>query len=849
MTNPQDIRTRLAVSDSRLTTRIDPASLGFTTTQEVSSLEGTVGQDRALRALEFGLEVEGAGFNVYVAGNPGTGRNTTLAAYLRRLAASRPAPGDWVYVHNFSDPKRPRGIQLPQGAGRRLAQDMAALVQEAQARIPRAFESDDYHRRVEQAMSGVQERHRQLTQQMVEEARKRGIGLALTEAGVLAAPLGPDGEPLSPEALENLTPDQAHAFREQRHELQEYIAGRFAELRGLEREAIKTREQVNQESAGFAQEPLFAELRERYAEHAETLTYLGEVQADMLANVPLFLQGGQQPQAPGQMMLMEAGGGAQPDAESAFMRYGVNVFVDNAALQGAPVVMERNPSYYNVFGRMDHVFRMGVATTDFTQLHAGSLHRANGGYIVFQATDLLTAPFTWPSLKHALQARQIRMETLGEQVALVPTSSLEPEPVPLDVKIVLVGNPMLVRMLQIYDEDFPKLFKVKADFQPELELNQETIRSYARFIVNRVQEEGLPHFEASAVARVIEHSSRMVEDQKRLTARFADVADLITEAAFWSRRAGRDGVSGEDVEQAVAERRQRSNLVEERLQEFYDRGTLHVEVDGTEVGQINGLAVIDMGDYSFARPSRLTARVSAGRGEFGTVEQASQMSGRIHTKGFGILMGYLMGVFGADAVLPIRASIAFEQTYEEIDGDSASSTELYALLSALSGVPIRQGLAVTGSIDQLGRVQAIGGATRKVEGFFDVCDAKGLTGEQGVLIPATNVDNLVLSRQVTEAVESGRFAVYAVTRIEEGIELLTGVPAGEPDAEGNYPPETVFGKVAASLTAMTDRITGRERNNRLAQEKPPVKTEAERPEGREPDKREGPGAPPTPPPA
>jgi hypothetical protein len=426
MTNPQDIRTRLAVSTDRLTTRIDPASLGFTTTQEVSSLEGTVGQNRALRALEFGLEVEGAGFNVYVAGNPGTGRNTTLAAYLRRLAASRPAPGDWVYVHNFADPKRPRGINLPQGLGRQLAADMAALVRDAQTRLPRAFESDDYLRRVEQAMSSVQERHRQLTKEMVEEARKRGVGLALTEAGVLAAPLGPDGEPLSPEALENLTPDQAHAFREQRHELQEYIAGRFAELRSLEREAVHTREQVNQEIAGFALEPLFAELRERYAEHDQTLTYLGEVQADMLANVPLFLQGAHQPQQ-GQMVLMEAGGGAGPDAESAFMRYGVNVFVDNASTQGAPVVIERNPSYYNVFGRMDHVFRMGVATTDFTQLHAGSLHRANGGYIVFQATDLLAAPFTWPSLKHALQARQIRMESLGEQVALVPTSTLEPD--------------------------------------------------------------------------------------------------------------------------------------------------------------------------------------------------------------------------------------------------------------------------------------------------------------------------------------------------------------------------------------------------------------------------------------
>ena len=839
-----DIRERLRVPPERLTTRVDERSLGFTSTQEVASLEGTIGQDRALRALEFGLGVEAPGFNIYVAGAPGSGRNTTLAGYLRNTAASRDVPDDWVYVYSFQDPMKPRALRLPHGMGRQLARDMDELVHEVASRLPRAFESSDYQQKVEAALSDVQQRHRELAKEMAEEARKHGIGLNLMDAGIVAAPLGADGEPLTPDQIRNLTREETEGLQRRQQELQGFIAQRMTELRALEREATSVRQRVSSDVADFVMQALFAELREMYAEHAATIEYLEEVREDLVENLQMFLSEGHQ-SGPPLLQEMMAGGPSPRDDRT---RYRVNVLVDNSRTTGAPVVFEQNPSYYNVFGRVEHNVRQGVVTTDFTMVHAGSIHRANGGFLVLQANDLLAYPLVWQTLKQSLKNRQVRIESIGEQLSMVSTSGLEPEAISLHLKVILVGNPYLARLLLLHDEDYPKLFKVKADFGYEMELTLENVKAYARFVVNRVQEEGLLHFDAAAVARLVEHSSRIVEDQHKLTARFAEIANLVTEASYWAHESGHDLVGGDDVARAVSERRHRSNLVEESLQGLYDEGTIRMEVDGEAVGQINGLAVIDMGDYSFGRPSRLSASVALGRGEFSNVEQASQMSGRIHSKGFQILIGYLMGKFGSEATMPVRASIAFEQTYEEIDGDSASSTELYAVLSSLSGVPIRQGLAVTGSVDQQGRVQAIGGATRKIEGFYDVCDAKGLTGEQGVAIPATNVRHLVLRQDVVDAIEAGRFHVFAVETIEQGLELLTGVPAGEQDAEGRYDEGTIFAKVVAALEEMRERLREPERNYRSSRNgdvKPATSVE----EQRERDRREGPGEPPTPPPA
>jgi lon-related putative ATP-dependent protease len=828
---------RLRIPVDRLTTRIDENTLGFTSTQEVAPLDGTIGQERALRALDFGLDVDAQGFNIFVAGGPGSGRNTTLASVLGKLAASRPVPNDWVYVYNFADPLRPRGISLPAGMGRQLATDMGELASEAKVRIPRAFEGPEYQQRVEAALSGVHEQRRVLTEEMTAEAKSRGVALSLTESGITAMPLGADGEPLTPEQLGDLSAEDGERIQQQQHSLQEFIGERVPVLRQLERDGARVRQGVNREIAEFVLQALFSELRETHKEHAETLVYLDEVREDMIHNVAQFLHQ-ERPDTPHGLQEL-ARGGDQDD----IIRYQVNVFVDHSRSQGAPVVFEQSPTYNNVFGRARHTMRQGVMSTDFTMVSSGCIHTANGGFLVFQVADLLTYPFVWQALKQALKNRQARVENLSEQLSAVPTFNLEPEAVPLDLKIVLVGNAHIARSLMLYDEDFPKLFKVKAEFEHELELNVENIKKHAQFVVNRVQEHHLPHFAASGVARLIEHSSRLVEDQGRLTAKFADIADLITEAAYCAQTAAHGLVTGEDVLQAVQERRMRSNMVEDRLQGLYDEGTIRLEVDGEEVGQINGLAVIDMGDYSFGRPSRLTARISLGRGEFANVEQAAQMSGRIHSKGFQILTSYLLGKYGVDATLPIRASVAFEQTYEEIDGDSASSTEIYALLSALSGVPIQQGFAVTGSVDQQGRVQAIGGATRKIEGFFDVCKAKGLTGKQGVMIPASNVRHLVLRQEVVDAVNAGEFNVYAVETIEQGIELLTGMAAGEERDDGTYAEGTINAKVMATLTKMAASLRGNEGSPRAPRDgENPVAIEG--PEDHDP--REGPGAPPAP---
>ena len=595
---------------------------------------------------------------------------------------------------------------------------------------------------------------------------------------------------------------------------------------------------------------LFEELRGRYGRVPEVIEYLDHVEKDMLRNLGMFRTGQEEEASMSAPEAMMSAARLREDDER-WARYQVNLFVDNAASVGAPVVFEHRPTYYNVFGRVDYRVALGAMSTDFTMVHPGSIHRANGGFLVLQVKDVLASPLVWQTMKQALRSAEARIENFGEQMAALPTTSTAPEPIPLEVKIVLVGSPYLARLLGLYDEDFKKYFKVRADFDYTMELNQENIRRYASFVVSQIQEQGLLHFDASAIARLVEYSSRLADDQERLTTRFMDVVDLITEASYWALQAGRDPVSGADVLTAREERNQRSNMIETRLHELYVQDTIHVQVEGTAVGQVNGLAVIDMGDYAFGRPSRITASVSLGRGEVSNVEQESHMSGRIHSKGFHILLGYLMGKYGLDGPLPIRASITFEQTYEEIEGDSASSTELYALISSVANVPIAQGLAVTGSVDQKGRVQAVGGVTQKVEGYFEACKSKGLTGGQGVVLPAANVRNLVLDREVLDAVAAGTFHIYGVSSIDEGLELLTGLPAGEADAEGNYPADTVAYKVKAAIADMSERMRAHQRGDVIHQRVEVVQTAPAAVEGdeRDRDKRESDGEPPAPPPA
>lgn len=780
----------------------DPRQLGFTSTAEVPPLDGTVGQDRALRSIEFGLEIRADGYNLVVAGPPGTGRGSTLGAVLRRLAAQRPIPPDWCYVHNFVDHREPSVMSLPPGRGRAFARDMDAFIEAARREIPRHFESEAYAEKREELARELQSQRERAFAQVEEEARRRGFTLNVTPMGVATVPLKPDGSPMTREEFLALPEESRAALQARGEDLPGLISQAMAQARRLEKEAHARLQELDRMVALYAITPLVNELRQEYMDIPKALEYLDQVQNDIAEHLEMFRTTEQEA---GPMALL------RPPVEEFFTRYKVNVLVSRDGENGAPVVIEESPTYYNLFGRIDYRSMLGVVSTDHTMIKAGAIHRANGGYLVLQASDVLSSYLIWETLKRTLRCREARIENLGEQFSAIPVATLSPQPIPLDVKVVLVGLPWVHPLLSRLDEDYPKLFRVKADFDVEMDRSPHCVGLYAGFISSRVREEGLRHFESGAVARVVEHGSRLVEHQHKLSTRFIDIANLLTEANFWAGKNGSELVRAEHVERAIEEKVYRSNLIEERMRELIEEGTILIDTSGEVAGQVNGISVYDLGDYQFGLPSRITARVSLGRGQVVNIEREIQMSGRIHSKGFAILNGYLHGKYAQERPLALSATIGFEQTYNEVDGDSASAAELYALLSAIAGVPIKQGIAVTGSVNQRGEVQAIGGVNEKVEGFFAVCKAKGLTGEQGVIIPRENVKHLMLRREVIDAVRAGRFHVWAVSTVDQGIEILTGLPAGEADARGRYPRGTINRRVMDQLARMSRRVAAARR--------------------------------------
>ncbi len=761
-------RRSLEVPPSRLRRRVDLRALPFGTTAEVEPLTGTIGQPRALDAIEFGLAVETHGFNLFVAGAPGSGRMSTIRDYLDRVAAKRATPDDWVYVYNFAEPDRPNAIRLPAGRGGELGRDMESFVRAARREIPRALESEEYDRR-QREISGELERRRELlTDELKTYAREHGYALETTPVGIVTAPVL-DGEPLTRERFEQLPEADRERIVKAKGEIEARTSAYARAVHQLGKEAQERIQELEREVALYTVGPLFGELNERYAGLDEVLAYLRDVSEDLLAHLDDFKE------EPEQELPFQLPGMAQRRGDLA--RYRVNVFVDNGALRGAPVVVERNPTYYNLVGRIDYRATFGAMVTDFREIKAGALHRANGGFLVLELSDLLRHPFSWEALKRALRGREVRIENLAEEFSAVPTATLRPEPVPLDVKVVVIGLPLFHHLLYQYDEDFRELFKVKADFAPDMDWSREHFGNYAAFVSRWVREAGLRHFDRGAVARLIEYGARLREDQRKLSTRLIEISDVVSEASFWAGEAGRKVVRAEDVDAAIRKREYRSNLIEERVRELISEGTIMIDAEGAKVGQVNGIAVLELGDYSFGKPSRVTARAALGRGRVESIEREIELSGPIHSKGFLILTGYLAGTYGQERPLALSATITFEQSYDEVEGDSASSTELYALLSALSGLPLDQGIAVTGSVNQHGEVQAVGGVTRKVEGFYATCKAKGLTGRQGVIVPAANVPNLMLDDEVVDAVREGRFHVWAVRTVDEGIALLTGKPA------------------------------------------------------------------------
>jgi lon-related putative ATP-dependent protease len=786
----------------------DPAQLSFETTEELQPLDGTIGQDRAVRALTFGLEMRGDGFNLFVAGPRGTGRSSTVDAYVRRLAASQPAPGDWCYVHNFKDATSPTALQLPSGRAKDLARDMRTLMDAVRRDLRRVFESREYRQQQQEAHRTVLETRDRLLRELGERAEQHGLALSMSPAGPVIVPLS-DGRPMSQEELARLPEQERERLGHQGEELARALREMGEQVRQLERQTHQRMREQDSQVAHSTIQPLVRELEAKYADQAPVQEYLSQVQEDLIARAEEIHSAAAEPadrdaQPPVPPALAQL---QQQREESIFDRYRVAVLVDNSATQGAPVVVESNPTYYNLLGRMEYRSELGSMVTDFSMINAGALHRANGGYLVLNATDVLTSPYAWDVLKRTLKTGRIRIENIGEQFTPVPAATLRPEPIPLNVKVVLIGPPNVYYLLQFQDEDFSKLFRVRADFDTEITRTDEHLERYAAFVASQVRDRGLRHFHRSAVAKVAEYAARLDDHQAKLSARFQQIGDVVTEASFWAAKAESRLVMAAHVAQAIEEKSYRSNLVEDKIRELIQDGTLLIDVTGECVGQVNGLSVLDLGDYTFGRPMRITAQIALGADGFTNLDRETRLSGRIHSKGFLILTSFLQSRYAQDKPLAISARITFEQSYGEVEGDSASSTEVYALLSALSGLPLRQGIGVTGSVNQRGEVQSVGGVTRKIEGFYDVCRLKGLTGEQGVLIPPANVKNLMLREDIVDAVRQGNFHIWAVASVDEGMEILTGVRAGT-QRDGQWEPGTVNERADRRLQEYAERLKG-----------------------------------------
>jgi lon-related putative ATP-dependent protease len=766
-------------------------------TKGLVPLREIIGQDRAVRALKFGLGIKDQGFNIYVAGFPGTGRTTAVKNFLEEVARVRPVPSDWCYVNNFHNQYEPKAMKLPAGKGRHLRDDMATFVGEAQRILHKAFESEDYGTRRASTIRDVEEERQKLIGQLTKQAEEQGFILEASPVGWLMIPVL-KGKLVNDQEFIELDPKTREEIEKKRKQLTDQFTNAMNQLRVLQGKADEALKKLNREVALFAIGVIVTDLKEEYKDLPDVSTYIDNVQSDILNNLSHFTKEPEEtPQTPFPARWMK---------ETPFKKYEVNVIVDNSDASGAPVTMELNPTYLNLFGRVEKEAQFGALVTDYTMIRGGSLHRANGGYLILPVGELLRSSFSYEGVKRALKNERIVIEEVEERLGFIATKSLKPEPIPLDVKVILIGDPYLYYQLYSLDMEFNQLFKVKADFDTTMDRTEENMQQYAAFVFTLCQKEGLRHLDGSGLAKLIEHSSRLAKDQQKLSTRFAEVADTIREASFYAVEEKSELVTAVHVKKAIEEKVHRSKLIQEKIQEMITRGILLIDTETTEIGQVNGLTVINLGDYEFGSPSRVTASVGLGRDGVIDIEREAKMGGPIHTKGVLILSGYLNEKYAQDKPLSLSARIVFEQNYEGVEGDSASSAELYAILSALSGLPITQNLAVTGSVNQKGEVQAIGGVNEKIEGFFEVCKAKGFTGKQGVMIPESNTQNLMLKEEIVEAAKEGKFRIYPIKTIDEGIEVLTGVTAGERQKDGNFEEGTVNYKVDKRLRQMAEKL-------------------------------------------
>jgi len=773
--------------------RCDPARLDFETTAELTDSADIVGQSRALDAVRFGIDIKQPGFNLFVLGEPGSGRHATVRRLLEAKASGEPAPSDWCYVNNFLDPNKPRLLRLPPGRGGQLRRDMQQFVSELARVIGTAFESEEYRTRIEAIQESFKQREENALRELGQESGEKGIALLRTPHGFVFAPIKGD-ETMGPEEFEKLSDEEKARIGRLIEEYGERLHKLMHQFPQWRREMQARVKEASRETMSLAVGHLVEELKERYTDLLNVLAFLDEVMRDVIESGDELRE---QPKAEGDMS------GVVVSGSISLARYQVNLLVDNGTAKTAPVVFEDNPIYPNLVGRVDSIAHMGTLMTNFTMIKPGSLHRANGGYLVLDAAKVLGQPYAWEGLKRALRSAQVHIESLGQVFGFTSMLPLEPEPMPLNVKVVLVGERILYYLLKEYDAEFEELFKVGADFESEFPRDEASSLSYGRFLGMLARHYRLRPFDRHAVARLIEHSARLAGDAEKLTASTRRLADLMQEADHHAGRAGHGLVLREDVEAALAARRRRASRLHESIQEQILRDSLLISSSGSHVGQVNGLAVIGLGDDLFAHPVRITATARIGEGDVIDIERESELGGAIHSKGVMILSAFLAARYARNLPLSLSASLVFEQSYGPVEGDSASLAELCALLSALASAPIRQSLAITGSVNQYGRVQPIGGVNEKIEGFFDICQARGLTGEQGVIIPQSNVKHLMLREDVVAACAEGRFRIFAVEEVDQAIELLTGVPAGEPDAQGLVPEGTINYLVATQLAELT----------------------------------------------
>jgi lon-related putative ATP-dependent protease len=784
----------IALKPEELRWSCDEGALKFKRTDEVTPLSGIIGQERALKSLDFGLGLENHGYNVFALGEGGTGKLSAVKALVEKKAAGEPVPDDWCYIFNFTDPDRPIALRLPPGKGAEFKTDMSDLIEAVKRDVPKIFESKDYEKHRDEIIEGQQERTKAIFHRLEQLAHEKGFMLKKSVSGLSVLPANKDGKALGLDEYEKLPRKEREAIDETSRFLQEKLSDAIREARNVEKAAKERIVALDREMAQYLINPLVAELMDKYAGFPEIAAYLDAVREDIFINIDDF--------RPKEEYQLPIPGLKMPGRETSFEKYDVNLLVNNAETKGAPVIIETNPTYYNLFGRIEHRIQYGVAITDFTMMKAGAAHRANGGYLILNALDALKNIFVYDALKRLIKNREVRIEDAWEQYRLVSATTLKPAPVPIDLKIVLIGEPYIYYILYNLDDEYRKLFKVKADFDNVMPRTDETVALYAAFVAARAEEEKLMPFERSAVAQVVEHGVRLAGDREKLTARFNDIANLVVEAGYWAKKDNARAVRAEHVEKAIEEKIFRNSKIEEKLQEYIINDTIMVDTSGAVEGQINGLAVLGLGDHAFGKPSRVTARTFMGDSGVVNIEREVKMSGRIHNKALMILSSFLGDRFTQNFPLTLSASVCFEQLYDEVEGDSATCTETYALLSSLSGVPIKQSMAVTGSMNQRGEVQPIGGVNEKIEGFFDVCRDRGLDGSHGVIIPRRNVRNLMLKREVIDAVKKGKFSIYPIDSLDDGMEILTGMKAGEKGPDGSFPEGTINRRVADRLRAL-----------------------------------------------